>query len=85
MADDRTVDAVARNLEVVGEAVKQVPAELREAHQEIAWRQLAGLRDVVIHQYFGLDLDLIWDVAHTQVAPLRGRIVTLLDSLPLDN
>ena len=61
-ADDKTVDAVVRNLEVVGEAVKRVPADLRARHPEIEWQKIAGLRDILIHACFGVDVDILWDV-----------------------
>lgn len=53
--DNKTQDAVLRNLEIIGEAVKNIPEEIREMHKEINWKGFAGLRDIVIHQYFGVD------------------------------
>lgn len=55
-------DAVVRNLEVVGEATKQVPESLRERAPELSWREMAGMRDKLIHDYLGVDLNLVWDV-----------------------
>jgi len=59
-ADRRTVDAVVRNLEVIGEAVKQVSVEMRALAPEIEWRRIAGLRDILIHAYFGIDEGIVW-------------------------
>jgi uncharacterized protein with HEPN domain len=58
-ADPKTVDAVVRNLEIIGEAVKQVPASAGEAGPDVPWAKIAGLRDILIHAYFGVDLDIV--------------------------
>ena len=72
--DRKTVDAVVRNLEVIGEAVKNLPDDLRSRIPGIEWQRIAGLRDILIHHYFGLDLSLIWDVVQTKVPVLRERV-----------
>lgn len=69
-ADRRTVDAVLRNLEVIGEAVKHLPEDLRSREPTIPWRRIAGLRDVLAHAYFAVDLDLVWDVVAHHLEPL---------------
>ena len=66
-ADERTVDAVLRNLEIVGEAVKALPKGARDRAPTIEWRKIAGLRDVLAHAYFGIDLDIIWDIVESKV------------------
>ncbi len=60
--DDKTIDAVTRNLEIIGEASNRIPEEFKIDHPEIPWRQLIGLRNRIIHEYFGVDLDIIWDI-----------------------
>jgi uncharacterized protein with HEPN domain len=60
--DVKTQDAIIRNLQVMGEAVKKVSTELREAHAEIPWKDIAGMRHRVVHDYFGISLDIVWDV-----------------------
>ena len=57
------IDAVVRNLEVMGEAAKNVPASIRENYTHIPWRQMAGLRNILIHEYFGVDLSIVWTIA----------------------
>jgi uncharacterized protein with HEPN domain len=77
--DERTVDAVVRNLEVIGEAAKNIPIEIRSALPDIEWQRIAGLRDVLIHAYFGVDLDIVWDVVQTKVPLLEQRITAFLE------
>ena len=72
--DRKTVDAVLRNLEVIGEAVKKLPADFRRNHPEVEWKKIAGLRDIVIHEYFGIDEELIWDIVQNNLPELRRKV-----------
>ena len=69
-----TYDAVVRNLEIIGEASKQIPDETRRTLPEIEWRKIAGLRDYLAHAYFGIDNDILWDVISNKVPELKKRI-----------
>lgn len=72
--DKKTTDAVIRNLEVIGEAIKKLPVEIRDRHPDVPWKRIAGLRDILIHEYFGVDLDIIWDVVETKLPALAERV-----------
>ena len=76
--DEKTLDAVVRNLEVIGEAVKRLPAELRAREPGIDWPTIGGLRDVLIHQYFGIDVDILWDIIENKLPALEVSVRTLL-------
>ncbi len=71
-------DAVERNLQIIGEAAKHLPAEITDAHPEIAWPQIRGFRNILVHQYFGVDVDTIRDVIQTHLtmlaSALRGQV-----------
>lgn len=77
-ADERTIDAVVRNLEIIGEAAKRVPPETRAEMPEIEWQRIAGLRDILIHEYFAVDLRIVWDVVQTRVPALHAAVSTFL-------
>ena len=79
-ADPTVQRAFVRSLEIIGEASKKVPAEFREAHPHIEWRAMAGMRDRLIHDYFGVDYDLVWDVVRNRIPELRTQITALLEA-----
>ena len=77
-AENKTQDAVVRNLEIIGEAVKNLSRELRDAHTDIPWRQIAGMRDKMIHEYFGVNLQLVFDVVRLELPKLKDKVDTIL-------
>jgi uncharacterized protein with HEPN domain len=74
-------DAALRNFEIVGEAAKRVSAALQAAHPEIPWADLAGFRDVLIHQYFRVDLAIVWALIEQRVSGLRADVARLVAAL----
>ena len=76
--DEMRFDAVLFNLHVIGEAVKKLPLTLREKHSDVAWREIAGLRDFVAHAYFALDLDILWDAIRQGVPVLLSRVQAMI-------
>ncbi len=81
LADAKTVDAVVRNLEVLGEAAKHIPDEMRMRYAAIEWKKIAGMRDVLAHDYFGIDEDILWDVVENKVPPLKPLLEQALASM----
>jgi uncharacterized protein with HEPN domain len=76
--DDKTVFAVIRALEVIGEASRQLPIEVRDQHSGVPWRSIAGTRDRLIHQYFGVDLGVIWKTVQEDLPKLRPVLDQIL-------
>jgi uncharacterized protein with HEPN domain len=74
-------DAVIRNLEVIGEATKRVSMDLRSQHSDVPWREMAGMRDVLIHNYFGVDNEIVWNVVKDELPLLKNKIAELLNHL----
>lgn len=72
-------DAVIRNLEIIGEAVKNIPDEIKSKYPEIAWRKVAGLRDRLIHRYFEVDFEILWDVITAELPDLKNKISAILE------
>lgn len=76
--DSKTIDAVVRNLEIIGEAVKQLPDEIRNRDPAVEWKRIAGLRDILIHRYFGVDLEILWEIVQENVPELEQSVGTIL-------
>ncbi len=80
-SDELKYDAVMRNFGIIGEAVKNVPREVIEKHQDIPWKEISGMRDFVIHEYFGLDNDVVWNAIEDDVPRLKGQIESRFSDL----
>ena len=75
-------DAAIRRLEVIGEAVKKIPAEAKNRAKAVPWKQIAGLRDILIHEYFGVDLKLVWNIIKKDLPALKANMRKVLKELP---
>lgn len=76
--DKKTQDAIARNFEILGEAASLVPEEVRSAFPDIPWKRVIGLRNIVIHHYFGIDHATIWFIIKEQLPTLRTQVIHLI-------
>jgi uncharacterized protein with HEPN domain len=81
LADRKTQDAVVRNLEIIGEATKRVSINLKAAHPDIAWKPIAGMRDKLIHDYFGVNVQLVWEAVERDLPALYEKVKDLLKAL----
>jgi uncharacterized protein with HEPN domain len=79
--DTKTIYAVIRALEIIGEATKNLPNSLKVEHPEVPWRDMAGFRDKVVHGYFGVDLEVVWDTAIDDAPSLKPLIAKILDKM----
>lgn len=80
--DRKTRDAVTRNLEIIGQAVKDIGADtLAQSHPDIPWSQISATRNVLAHQYLGVDNELLWNIVERELPPLERAVCALLDSL----
>jgi uncharacterized protein with HEPN domain len=81
LQDNKTYDAVLRNLGIMGEAVKNIPEEIRENYNQTEWKKIAGLRDIVVHDYFGINDEIIWDIVKNKIPELRNSIESIIQDL----
>jgi uncharacterized protein with HEPN domain len=81
MADKRTVNAVVRSLEVIGEATGKIPTDIRMRYPDVPWDEIIGMRNRLIHEYFGVDLDIVWQTIQDDLAALETAITTMLNEL----
>lgn len=79
--DRKTVFAVVRALEVIGEAARQTPAAVRKRYTEVPWRKAIGMRNIVVHEYFGVDLEVVWRTVHADLPPLQRAVAQALEDL----
>ena len=80
LKDIKTQFAVVRALEIIGEASKKIPSEIRDKYTKIPWREITGMRNILIHDYFGVDLEVVWKTTSIDIPPLKENIINITDS-----
>lgn len=85
IADEKTIDATARNISVIGEAANRIDPEFRLQNPEIEWRRIRGLRNRIIHDYFGIDLEIVWSIIEYDLIGLIDQLEELIDKHKLEN
>lgn len=78
--DDKTVDAVIRNFEIIGEAAGHIPLEIQEKYPELAWLEMRGMRNIIAHEYFGVSLKIIWRTIQKDLTPLANSLQEMLEN-----
>ncbi len=78
--DDKSVDAVIRNFEIIGEAAKNIPPTIRNKYQSIYWQGVIGLRNRVIHDYFGVDLKIVWQILKKNLPDLKDQVKDIIEN-----
>jgi uncharacterized protein with HEPN domain len=76
--DRKTLNAIVRSIEIIGEASKNIPESMKAKYKELPWKQMAGMRDKLIHAYFGLDLETLWKAVTENIPPLKKSIQKIL-------
>jgi uncharacterized protein with HEPN domain len=79
--EDQVIDAVIRNLEIIGEAAAHIPLEVQEKYPDLAWLEMRGMRNIVVHEYFGVSLPILWRTIEQDLDPLAKGFKRILDNL----
>lgn len=81
LSDTKTQDAVARNIEIIGEATKRLSEELRAKYPAVPWKNMAGVRDRLIHHYFGISLDVVWEIISVELGEVARQVTSIMQDL----
>jgi len=77
--DDKTVDSVVRNLEIIGEAANRIPENIRAQYSEIEWRKIIGLRNRIVHDYFSIDVEIVWEIVQKDLPIFKSKLSLVRD------
>jgi uncharacterized protein with HEPN domain len=80
LSDDKTMDAVARNFEIIGEAANRIDSDFRDENPEIEWKRIRGFRNRIVHDYFGIDYEIVWEIIETYLDELIDWLETVIDN-----
>jgi len=72
--NDLVIDGITRNLEIIGEAAKKIPHAIKEKYPAIEWKKIAALRDILAHEYFGVDIEILWDIVKNKIPELKNKL-----------
>ena len=84
LVDDKTSSAVVRKLEIIGEATKNIPKSITQKYEEIPWKEMARMRDKIIHFYFGVDYEIVWNVIKERLPQIKPTIRRILEDMEND-
>jgi uncharacterized protein with HEPN domain len=80
LADRKTIDAVVRNIEIIGEAGNMIPEDFRIQHPEIPWRRIRGMRNRIVHEYFGIDNEIVWNIVVNDLPEMGEWLETVIEA-----
>ena len=78
--EEIVIDATIRNFEIIGEAVKRIPENIKQKYPEVEWKKIAGLRDILIHEYSAIDLEILWDIIKNKLPDFKKNISKILEN-----
>ncbi|MCK9617015.1 MAG: DUF86 domain-containing protein [Lentimicrobiaceae bacterium] len=79
LADDKTIDAVVRNFEIIGEAANHIDPDFRDSNPQIEWKRIRGFRNRIVHDYFGVDYEIVWSIVETYLDEMIDRLDTIFE------
>ncbi len=80
LSDDKTIDAIIRNFEIIGEAANRIDPDFRDNNPEIEWKRIRGFRNRIVHDYFGIDIEIVWSIIETYLDEFINRLDTIIDN-----
>jgi len=81
ISDQKTIDAVVRNLEIIGEAAKNLPDDMKSTMSDIEWKKITGLRNILAHEYFGINKEIIWDIVQNKISVVKSACEQMIKEM----